>query len=133
MMRFWLSIFWRAEASIRSSALKRSSRILRASPRMVFGSSMNSTSSSCVRASITALDFLAGRGVNPLFGFEKIFQDLARLASNGVRILDEFHFFELRKSIHHSFCQLVDLVARHSHSTALYFCTSCCFTFLNIS
>src|SRR5260221_7476750 len=53
MVRRWLSIFARAARSIFSSAASSSSRIRRASMRMLFGSSMNSTSSSVVSASAT--------------------------------------------------------------------------------
>src|SRR5271157_686461 len=53
MVRFWLSIFWRALWSMRASCIRSSSRILRTSRRMVLRSSMNSTSSISARASAT--------------------------------------------------------------------------------
>src|SRR6266849_579561 len=53
MVRRWLSIFWRAAWSMRSSCMRSSSRILRTSRRIVLRSSMNSTSSRSATASVT--------------------------------------------------------------------------------
>src|SRR5882672_109930 len=52
MVRRWLSIFSRADWSIRASCIRSASRILRTSRRMVFRSSMNSTSSMSATASV---------------------------------------------------------------------------------
>src|SRR6266850_4763605 len=53
MVRRWLSIFSRADWSIRASCMSSCSRILRTSRRMVLRSSMNSTSSMSATASVT--------------------------------------------------------------------------------
>src|SRR5215467_9632558 len=53
IVRFWLSIFWRAAASMRASCISSSSRILRTSRRMVLRSSMKSTVSISATASVT--------------------------------------------------------------------------------
>src|SRR5215471_19708052 len=53
MVRFWLSIFWRAAVSMRASCISSSSRILRTSRRMVLRSSMKSTSFMSAMASVT--------------------------------------------------------------------------------
>src|SRR5215472_3527449 len=81
MVRFWLSIFWRAAASILASWFSRSSRTLRASRRMVLRSSANSTWSMEASASLTtwatllALSRLILKVAPPLVrrGFDKIF------------------------------------------------------------
>src|SRR4029077_618304 len=53
MVRFWLSIFWRADWSILASCMSSSSRILRVSNRIVLLSSTKSTCGSSASASLT--------------------------------------------------------------------------------
>src|ERR1700722_12738511 len=67
-----------------------------------------------------------------LFG-QQLFQGLARLLPDRIAILQKVHLRYLRQSIRNRMSELIQLVARNSHSTALYLRASSFFTFLNIS
>src|SRR6185312_2650695 len=83
--------------------------------------------------SLLSFDLLAGSCVDSLFRLEEFFEQAASFAADAIGIFDEFHLIEGGEGVHHCLGKFIHLVARDSHSTALYFWTSCCFTFLNIS
>ena len=64
---------------------------------------------------------------------QQFFECLACLLADCVAVLEEIHFVDFRQRIGNCVGQLVQLVAADPHSTALYWATSFCFTFLNIS
>src|SRR5262249_58731583 len=80
-----------------------------------------------------ALDFLAGGLIYLCLFLQQVFQDLAGLHADGVAIFEEIYILHVGERIGHGVGQLVHLVAREPHSTALYLRTSSFFTFLNIS
>ena len=64
---------------------------------------------------------------------QQVFKSLARFLTDRVPVLKKLALINLGERVSHHVRQFVQLVARDSHSTALYFRASSCFTFLNIS
>src|SRR5882724_6744866 len=82
---------------------------------------------------LLAFDFCARSHINLGFCCEQLFQNTPRFHANGIRILDELNVIQRSQRISHAVGKPVYLVARKSHSTALYLRTSSSLTFLNIS
>ena len=80
-----------------------------------------------------ALDLLAGGLVEPLFGGEQVFGEAADLLAGVGVAFEELDVVESGQRLGGGGGQLVELLAREPHSTALYFFTSSTLTFLNIS
>src|SRR5579871_2404588 len=80
-----------------------------------------------------AFNFCARSHIDLGFCREQLFQNAARLHADRIRIFNELNVVERRQRVSHAVGKPVHLVARKSHSTALYLRTSSPLTFLNIS
>src|SRR6185437_17130792 len=65
--------------------------------------------------------------------FQQLFQDAPHFHADGVAVLNKIHLLQRGQCVSHRVGQLVELIAREPHSTALYLRTSSFLTFLNIS
>src|SRR5579884_3106304 len=79
------------------------------------------------------LDLLTRCLVNSHLFDQKMFKRFARFLPDSVAVFQKFDFVNFRQSIGDHVGQLIQLVTRDSHSTALYLRASSCLTFLNIS
>ena len=61
------------------------------------------------------------------------FESLAGLLTDSIAILQKIYLLDLSQGVGYGVGELVELVARNPHSTALYLRASSNFTFLNIS
>ncbi len=77
--------------------------------------------------------FCRARGIQLGLRSQQLFERLARLLPDRIAVFQKVAFGNLRQSVGHRVGELVYLVARDSHSTALYLRASSFFTFLNIS
>lgn len=78
-------------------------------------------------------DFLTGGGVDAGFFGEEFFEGFAGFLADGVAVFAEVDFGEFGEGVGDGVGELVELVAGDPHRTALYWATSFCLIFLNIS
>ncbi len=82
---------------------------------------------------LLALDLQPGGLIDSRFLVEQVFENLARLLPDGVRVFDEIDFVHGLERVGDGPRQHIHFIAAQSHSTALYLRTSSLFTLRNIS